>query len=71
MPDGLRAGPVGYLGARYTLFRATGDIALLEAAHQALTFLREHAPEEYRETMITNVPLHRDIMEAWQEHGSS
>ena len=29
----------------------------------------EHAPEEYRESMLKNVRLHREIMEAWEEHG--
>jgi hypothetical protein len=28
-----------------------------------------HAPEEYRESMLKNVRLHREIMEAWEEHG--
>ena len=27
------------------------------------------APEEYRESMLKNVRLHREIMEAWAEHG--
>ena len=25
----------------------------------------------YRDSMIENVPLHRDIMKAWREHGAS
>ena len=40
-------------------------------SHRPLCHLRDHAPEEYRETMIANVPLHRDIMAAWKEHRSS
>jgi hypothetical protein len=31
----------------------------------------DHTREEYRESMLTNVPLHRDIMRAWEEHGGS
>jgi hypothetical protein len=31
--------------------------------------LRDHAPEEYRGSMIENVPLHRNVMKAWEEHG--
>jgi hypothetical protein len=27
------------------------------------------APEEFPESMIANVPLHREITEAWEEHG--
>ncbi len=55
--------------ARFLLFKATRDATHLEEAHRLLTHLRDHAPEEYRETMITNVPLHRDIAAAWKEHG--
>jgi len=29
-----------------------------------LIHLRDHAPEEYRETMLQNVPLHREIAAA-------
>ena len=32
-------------------------------------YAREHAPAEYRDTMLQNVPLNRDIMKAWEEHG--
>ena len=32
-------------------------------------YARDHSPEEYRDTMLQNVPLHRDIMKAWEEHG--
>jgi hypothetical protein len=28
-----------------------------------------HAPEEYRESMLRNVQVNREIMEAWAEHG--
>ena len=34
------------------------------AAHRLLSHLRDHAPEEHRETMIENVPLNRDIHRA-------
>ena len=55
--------------ARFLLSKATGDSAHLEEAHRLLCHLRDHAPAEYRETMIENVPLHRDIVQAWEEHG--
>ena len=29
----------------------------------------EHAPEEYRESMLMNVRLNREIMEACEEQG--
>jgi tetratricopeptide (TPR) repeat protein len=54
--------------ARFLLWRLTSDAAHLEEAHRLLCHLRDHAPENYRETMIENVPLHRDIAEAWEEH---
>jgi tetratricopeptide (TPR) repeat protein len=56
--------------ARFLLWEATDDPAHLEEAHRLLCYLRDHAPEEYRETMIENLPLHRDIMAAWREHGA-
>ncbi len=31
--------------------------------------VREHAPEEYRDSMLQDVPLNRDIMKAWEAHG--
>mgnify|MGYP001819950990 CR=1 FL=1 len=36
---------------------------------QLLDHLVEHAPEECRESVLKNVRLHREIMEAWAEHG--
>jgi tetratricopeptide (TPR) repeat protein len=52
---------------RRLLWKATGDRGHLEEAYQLLTHLRDHAPEEYRESMIENVPLHKEIMEAWRD----
>ena len=51
--------------ARFLLYRATGDTQHLEAAHDLLLFFVEHAPEEYKETTLTHVALHRDIVAAW------
>jgi tetratricopeptide (TPR) repeat protein len=53
----------------YRLWRLTRDAAHLAEAKRQLDFEVEHAPEDCRETMIENVPLHRDIMKAWEEHG--
>ncbi len=55
--------------ARFLLCKVTSDPAHLAEAKQLLDDLVEHAPEEYRESMIENVPLHRDIMKVWEEHG--
>jgi hypothetical protein len=54
---------------RFALWKATNDPAHLEAAHRLLGAIRARAPEDCRDSMIANVPLHRDIMEAWEEHG--
>ena len=52
---------------RFLLWQATGDRTHLEEAHGTLTLLRDSAPEQYRDSMIENVPLYRDVMQAWQE----
>ncbi|MHC4407369.1 MAG: serine/threonine-protein kinase [Planctomycetota bacterium] len=54
---------------RHLLWKATRDRAHIEAAKQLLDELVRHAPEEYRESMVRNVGLHRDIMRAWEETG--
>jgi tetratricopeptide (TPR) repeat protein len=54
------------LEARMTLFKVTGDRAHLEAAHALLEHGRKHAPEEFRDSMVENVPLNREIMEAFE-----
>jgi hypothetical protein len=52
---------------RFLPWQTAGDREHLEEAHRLLCYLRDHAPEEHRETMIANVPLHREIMKAWVE----
>ena len=54
---------------RFLLWKATHDLTHLEEAKRLLDYLVEHAPAEYRESMLKNVRLHREIMEAWKEHG--
>jgi len=63
---------VGYgqrLNARFLLWQATRDPAHLKEAHRLLVHTRDHAPEECRDSMIENVPIHANIMKAWEEHG--
>ncbi|MHC4491830.1 MAG: serine/threonine-protein kinase [Planctomycetota bacterium] len=55
--------------ARFRLWELTKDKTHLAEAKRLLDFAVEHAPEEYRDSMIENVPLYRDIMKAWEEHG--
>jgi len=33
---------------------------------RSLDHLVEHAPDEYRESMLRNVRLNREILEAWE-----
>ncbi|MHC4955172.1 MAG: protein kinase domain-containing protein [Planctomycetota bacterium] len=51
--------------AHYVLWQVTGDKEQLAKAHEMLEHLREHAPTEYHESLMTDVPLHRDIAAAW------
>jgi len=60
----------GKMDARFRLWELTQDRAHLDEAHRLLAFMRDHAPEDCRESMIENVPLHRDIAKAWEEHGT-
>jgi tetratricopeptide (TPR) repeat protein len=55
--------------ARFHLWELTEDKTHLEEAKRLLDFAVEHSPEEYRTSILENVPLHRDIMRAWEEHG--
>ena len=57
--------------SRFLLWRATHDPAHLTEAKRLLDHLVDHAPEEYREAMLTNVRLNREVMEAWSEHGGA
>jgi len=56
---------------RYYLWRATGKHQHLAEAKRLLDYRVEHAPEEYRESMLKNVRLNREITEAWKEHGGN
>jgi tetratricopeptide (TPR) repeat protein len=64
-----RVGHTERMEARIRFWELTQDKAHLDEAHRLLRFAVEHAPEERRDSMIENVPLHRDILKAWEEHG--
>jgi tetratricopeptide (TPR) repeat protein len=64
-----RIGPFERVDIRFALWRAAHDAADLAAAWKDLQFLRDHAPEENKETILTNVPLHREIAAAAKEAG--
>ncbi|MHC4224979.1 MAG: hypothetical protein ACYSUN_13385, partial [Planctomycetota bacterium] len=55
--------------ALFCLWKLTADITYITEAKRLLEFAVGHSPEEYRTSMVENVPLHRDIMRAWDEHG--
>ena len=57
--------------AHFLLWKATSKSADLTEAQRLLQQLRDNAPEEYRDSMIQNVPLHRDIAAAWRQHRGS
>ena len=53
--------------ARFVLWQATLEPARLAEAKRLLDFLVEHAPPEYRDSMLANVRLHREIAAAARE----
>jgi serine/threonine protein kinase/tetratricopeptide (TPR) repeat protein len=55
---------------RFRLWELTQDPEHLAEAQRWLAHLRDHAPEEDRAAMMKSVPLHRDIMKAWEEQGA-
>jgi hypothetical protein len=59
------------LSVRFRLWELTRDRTHLAEAKRLLDFAVEHAPEDCRDSMIENVPLHRDIMRAWEDHGGA
>jgi tetratricopeptide (TPR) repeat protein len=54
---------------RFQLWELTKDQIHLTEAKRLLDFAVKHSPEDCRTSMIENVPLHRDIMKAWEESG--
>jgi tetratricopeptide (TPR) repeat protein len=59
------------MSARFRLWELTGDRSHLEEAHRLLCFARDHAAEDCRNSIVRNVPLHREIMSAWADHGQT
>ena len=51
------------------LWTATHDRAHLVEAKRHLDFMVEHAPPEFRESMLANVRLHREIVAACKAEG--
>jgi len=55
--------------AQYHLWCTTREHGYLQAARDYVEHLVQHAPEACRRPMVENVPLHREIMEAWAANG--
>jgi len=53
--------------ACYLLWRATGDAVHLEAAKRLLDTATAHVSDAIRASILTNLPLYRDILTAWNE----
>ncbi|MHC5012104.1 MAG: tetratricopeptide repeat protein, partial [Planctomycetota bacterium] len=51
---------------RYHLWMATGEHEHLAEAKRRLDYRVEHAPEAYRPSMLENVRMNREIMDAWE-----
>jgi serine/threonine protein kinase/tetratricopeptide (TPR) repeat protein len=66
---GERVGLRTRMQVGFVLWQATHDRALLVEAKRLLDFLVDHAPPEFRESMTTNVRLHREILAACREQG--
>ena len=49
------------LAAHAWLWRTTGDPGHLDAAWRLLEHLRNHAPIEYRVSLIEDIPQHREV----------
>jgi serine/threonine protein kinase/tetratricopeptide (TPR) repeat protein len=63
----LRAHHTWRVYVHYRIWELTEDRAHLDEAKRLLDLAVEHAPEDCRISMIENVPLHRDIVRAWEE----
>jgi predicted ATPase len=66
---GEQADIVLVLHALMSLWRRTGDTAVLEDAWQRVERILELAPEENRPGMRTSMPLFRDVCDAWSDAG--
>jgi tetratricopeptide (TPR) repeat protein len=51
----------------FHLRRLTHRRSYLDEAHRTLIHLRDHAPAEYRESILTAVPIYRQIRAAWTQ----
>ena len=57
--------------AHFELWRTTGKAEHLAEARHLHDLLLEHAPADRRDSMAECVPLHRDFLAAWAEHGGA
>jgi hypothetical protein len=57
--------------ARFMFWQATRDRDQLVAAHRRLVSLKYLAPEGCADSILEDLPLHKEIMKAWEGHGAS
>ena len=60
---------LGFTSNTYYRWRKEQGGLRIDQAKRLLDYRLEHASEEYRESMLKNVRLHREIVEASEEHG--
>jgi tetratricopeptide (TPR) repeat protein len=65
--DSGSLGAFGRMEVAFQLWLLTRHRSYLDEAHRNLIHLRDHAPAEYHETILTAVPLHRQIRAAWMQ----
>ena len=62
--DGGRMRALDRMRSYYSLWLGTGDRTHAAAALAELEHLRDNAPEEHRQSIVDDVPLHRAIVAA-------
>ena len=66
---GERISAEQHMAARFRLWQATADKTHLDEAHRRMVEIRDNVPEEYRESLTRNIPMIRDIEQAWGNAG--
>ena len=57
--------------ARFALWKATENTEHLREAHLLLCLVRENSPPQHRQTLVAEVPIHREIQEASERQTGS
>jgi tetratricopeptide (TPR) repeat protein len=65
MPEGCLLEAEREVHCWYLRYRCSGDVEDLGRARRRLMEIEQHVPELYRQSMLENVRLHRDVVQAW------